>query len=62
MTEELKFTRQKILGAEDKILLLETSLFNDLAAGSLICTADTIQCQPDRGMDCLLSFDENGCE
>jgi len=33
ITEELKVYEEKILGAEDKILLLETSLFNDLAAG-----------------------------
>ncbi len=39
ITEELKDYEQKILGAEEKILLLETQLFNDL----VVALADYVQ-------------------
>jgi DNA mismatch repair protein MutS len=57
ITEELKQYEEKILGAEDKILALETTLFNNLVA------AVTEYIQPIQHnasliaeMDCLLSF------
>ncbi len=57
ITEELKEYEQKILGAEEKILALETSLFNKL----VIALTDYIKpIQLDAGLvarlDCLLSF------
>ncbi len=57
ITEELKDYEQKILGAEEKILALETRLYNEL----VIALADYIKpIQLNAGliarMDCLLSF------
>ncbi len=57
ITEELKDYEQKILGAEEKILSLETKMFNEL----VIALADYIvPIQLNAGliarMDCLLSF------
>ena len=57
ITQELKEYEEKILGAEDKILALETKLFNELT----MALADyTTQIQTDANLiaqlDCLLSF------
>ena len=57
ITEELKDYEQKILGAEEKILVLETRLFNEL----VVALADYIKpVQLNAGLiarlDCLLSF------
>ena len=57
ITEELKDYEQKILGAEEKILALETSLFNEL----VIAMADYIKpvqlnASLIARLDCLLSF------
>ncbi len=57
ITEELKDYEQKILGAEEKILSLETKLFNEL----VLALADYIKpLQLNAGLiarlDCLLSF------
>lgn len=57
ITEELKEYEEKILGAEEKILSLETRLFNDL----ILCLAEyipPIQCNANLvgRLDCLLSF------
>ena len=57
ITQELKEYEEKILGAEDKILSLETQLFNDLV---LALAEYTSQIQIDANLiarlDCLLSF------
>ncbi len=57
ITQELKEYEEKILGAEDKILELETRLFNDLV---LALGEYTAQIQIDANLigrlDCLLSF------
>lgn len=57
ITQELKEYEEKILGAEDKILSLETKLFNDLIAS---LSAYTTVIQRDAHLlarlDCLLSF------
>lgn len=57
ITEELKEYETKILGAEEKILDLETSLFNDLVTG---LAEFIIPIQLNAGIiaqiDCLLSF------
>lgn len=57
ITEELKEYEEKILGAEDKILALETKLFNDL----IFALTDYIQpvqlnASLIARLDCLLSF------
>ena len=57
ITEELKEYEIKILGAEEKILALETKLYNDL----LFCVSDYIQpiqlnANLIARLDCLLSF------
>lgn len=57
ITEELKDYEQKILGAEEKILALETRLFNDL----VVSMADYIRPVQHNAvliaqLDCLLSF------
>lgn len=59
ITEELKEYEAKILGAEEKILTLETNLFNDLVLG----LADyVVPIQQDAAviakLDCLLSFSD----
>lgn len=57
ITQELKEYEEKILGAEEKILSLETNIFNDLVH-SLIEYIPTIQVNANliAQTDCLLSF------
>jgi DNA mismatch repair protein MutS len=57
ITEELKLYEEKILGAEDKIFVLETQLFNDLVS-ELNKHIATIQKNAAliAQLDCLLSF------
>ncbi|MDR1090478.1 MAG: DNA mismatch repair protein MutS [Prevotella sp.] len=57
ITQELKDYEDKILGAEEKILALETTLFNDLVL-SLAEYIPTIQVNANliAQIDCLLSF------
>ena len=57
ITEELKEYESKILGAEEKILSLETSLFNELVAflSDFIATIQLNASMVAR-LDCLLSF------
>lgn len=57
ITEELKNYEEKILGAEEKILALETSIFNDLVL-SLVEYIPTIQVNASliAQIDCLLSY------
>jgi DNA mismatch repair protein MutS len=57
ITEELKDYEEKILGAEEKILALETSIFNDLVL-SLAEYIPTIQVNASliAQIDCLLSY------
>jgi DNA mismatch repair protein MutS len=59
VTQELKVLETKILGAEEKILALETKLFNDLVL-SLIDFIPEVQINAQRisQLDCLLSFAE----
>ena len=57
ITQELKEYEEKILGAEDKILSLETRLFNQLVADLQgIITAVQQDATLIAEMDCLLSF------
>jgi len=57
ITEELKVYEQKILGAQDRILTLETQLFNDLI-NDLTLYVEPVQLNAHRiaELDCLLSF------
>ncbi|MDR1699765.1 MAG: DNA mismatch repair protein MutS, partial [Lachnoclostridium sp.] len=57
ITQELKEYEEKILGAEDKILSLETKLFNELVL-SLVDYISAIQVNSTliAQLDCLLSF------
>lgn len=57
ITQELKEYEEKILGAEERILVLETKLFNDLvfALGEYI-PAIQIDANQVAKLDCLLSF------
>ena len=57
ITEELKNYEEKILGAEEKILALETNIFNDLVL-SLVEYIPTIQVNASliAQIDCLLSY------
>jgi DNA mismatch repair protein MutS len=57
ITQELKEYEEKILGAEDKILVLENSIYNDLVAslGEFI-PAIQIDANQIARLDCLLSF------
>ena len=57
ITEELKIYEEKILGAEDKILTLESKLFNDLVL-ELMDYISPIQSNANliAQLDCLLSF------
>lgn len=57
ITQELKDYEEKILGAEEKILALETNLYNDLVL-SLVEYISTIQINANliAQVDCLLSF------
>ena len=57
ITQELKEYEEKILGAEDKILLLETSLFNNLVtAMQEYIPQIKINANLVAQMDCLISF------
>lgn len=57
ITQELKEYEEKILGAEEKILALETNIYNDLVL-SLVDYIPTIQLNASliAQIDCLLSF------
>ena len=57
ITEELKVYEEKILGAEDKILILESKLFNDLIL-ELMGYIAPVQTNANliANLDCLLSF------
>ncbi len=59
ITEELKVYEEKILGAEEKILALETTLYNDLVV-ALFDYIQPIQLNASlvARVDCLLSFAE----
>ena len=57
ITQELKEYEEKILGAEDKILVLETKLFNDLVfALNEYIPAIQIDANQVARLDCLLAF------
>lgn len=57
ITQELKEYEEKILGAEDKILILETRLYNELVmALSEFIPAIQINATQIARLDCLLSF------
>lgn len=57
VTQELKEYEEKILGAEDKILVLETKLFNDLVfALNEYIPAIQIDANQVARLDCLLAF------
>ena len=57
ITQELKEYEEKILGAEDKIMALETRLYNDLAfALNEYIPAIQINANQIARLDCLLSF------
>ena len=63
ITQELKEYEEKILGAEDKILVLEAQLYNELvqAVGEFIPAIQLNANQLAR-LDCLLSFATVACE
>lgn len=63
ITQELKDYEEKILGAEDKILNIETRLFNELVA-SLVDYIAAIQLDANliAQLDCLLSFSRVSAE
>jgi DNA mismatch repair protein MutS len=57
ITQELKEYEEKILGAEDKILVLENSIYNDLVASlNEFIPAIQINANQIARLDCLLSF------
>ena len=57
ITQELKEYEEKILGAEDKILILETRLYNELVADlAEFIPAIQINATQIARLDCLLSF------
>ena len=57
ITQELKEYEEKILGAEDKILVLETRLYNELVAElAEFIPAIQIDANQIARLDCLLSF------
>ena len=57
ITQELKEYEEKILGAEDKILVLETRLYNELVADlAEFIPAIQINANQIARIDCLLSF------
>ncbi len=57
ITQELKEYEEKILGAEDKILVLETQLYNELVQGiSEFIPAIQVDANQIARLDCLLSF------
>jgi DNA mismatch repair protein MutS len=63
ITQELKIYEEKILGAEEKILAIETRLFNDLVL-SLVDYITAIQLNSTliAQLDCLLSFNRISAE
>jgi len=63
ITQELKIYEEKILGAEEKILAIETRLFNDLVL-SLVEYITAIQLDSNliAQLDCLLSFTKVSAE
>ncbi|MFT3753139.1 MAG: DNA mismatch repair protein MutS [Paludibacter sp.] len=63
ITQELKVYEEKILGAEEKILSIETRLFNDLVL-SLVDYITAIQLDSNlvAQLDCLLSFTKVSAE
>ena len=63
ITQELKIYEEKILGAEEKILAIETRLFNDLVL-SLVDYITAIQLNSTliAQLDCLLSFNRISVE
>ena len=57
VTQELKELEAKILGAEEKILALESQLFNDLVLSLIDYISDVqINAQRISQLDCLMSF------
>ena len=63
ITEELKVYEEKILGAEEKILALESQLFLNLIAATLeFVQPIQINAQLTARMDCLLSFASTAIE
>lgn len=57
ITQELKEYEEKILGAEDKILVLETKLYNELVADlAEFIPAIQLNASQIARLDCLLSF------
>ena len=63
ITQELKEYEEKILGAEDKILILETKLYNELVlALNEYIPAIQINANQIARLDCLLSFANVACE
>ena len=57
ITQELKEYEEKILGAEDKVLILETQLYNELVAElAEFIPAIQINATQIARLDCLLSF------
>ena len=63
ITQELKIYEEKILGAEEKILAIETRLFNELVL-SLVDYITAIQLDSNliAQLDCLLSFTKVSAE
>lgn len=60
ITNELKAFEDKIMGAEEKILALETSLFNDLVESLMLLVQPVqVNAQVVAQIDCLLSFARN---
>ena len=63
ITQELKEYEEKILGAEEKILAIETRLFNDLVVGlSDYIPAIQLNSNLIAQIDCLLSFTKASAE
>lgn len=63
ITEELKIYEEKILGAEEKILSIETRLFNELVFGLAdYITAIQLDSNLIAQLDCLLSFTKASTE
>ncbi len=63
ITEELKEYEAKILGAEEKILAIETRLFNELVEGLTdYITPIQLNATLIARLDCLLSFAKNAIE
>ena len=63
ITQELKIYEEKILGAEEKILAIETRLFNELVLGLIdYITAIQLDSNLIAQLDCLLSFTKVSAE